>query len=396
MAVSAGGIGSALGSVIAGLSGAGSGAQGQANNDANQANQILQEIGNAPDVSAPLILQKYAQAGILTPAMEQNITAQLPANITTNPAYKQAQMQALTQMQQRANTGFTQADRAQLNQAQLGAEGQTQAQLASIQQNMQQQGLANSGTALASKLAAAQQGANQMSTNADQQAQIAQNAQQQAIGNLGNMASGLQNQDFGQQMAQQQAQQQMQRFNVQNQLGVQQANVNAQNQSQAANLANAQNVSNQNVGAQNSELNNQDQRALQQYGADVNTAKTKAGGYGALAGYNTGVGQNQAQAAQNLGSGLGGLAGTAAGAAFGAADGGKVPDFKHGGPVHAQNSNQKAVLPGDAPENDRIHAVLSEGEIVVPRTLSESKFGKHLLKIIEAHKALKDHINNEG
>ena len=39
----------------------------------------------------------------------------------------------------------------------------------------------------------------------------------------------------------------MQRFNIQNQLGVQQQNTNAANQAQAANLANNQNISNQNT-----------------------------------------------------------------------------------------------------------------------------------------------------
>jgi len=39
--------------------------------------------------------------------------------------------------------------------------------------------------------------------------------------------------------------------------------------------------------------------------------------------------------------------------------------------------------------------MLSPQEIVIPRTIAESKFGKHILKIIEAHKALKEHVNGE-
>src|SRR5580692_11741787 len=122
---------SSAGSVLGGIIGANnsSGAQGNANNDANMANQILQEIGQAPDVSAPLILQKYQQAGVLTPEMQNQIIAQLPQNIQSNPQIQQAQMQALSQMQQRANTGLTQADRAALSQAQTSANMNTQGQL---------------------------------------------------------------------------------------------------------------------------------------------------------------------------------------------------------------------------------------------------------------------------
>src|ERR1700677_2035028 len=107
------GIISGAGSILGGIIGSNNsaGAQGNAINDANQANQILQEIGQAPDVSAPLILQKYQQAGVLTPEMQNQIIAQLPANIQSNPQIQSAQMQALQQMQQRANTGLTQSDR---------------------------------------------------------------------------------------------------------------------------------------------------------------------------------------------------------------------------------------------------------------------------------------------
>ena len=382
---------SSNGSIIRGLSGAGNAAQGQANNDANMANNILQEIGKSPDISAPLILQKYAQAGVLTPQMQSMITAQLPAAITTSPQYQQAQNQALQQMQQRANTGFTQSDRAQSNQAQLGAQNQTKARLASIQQGMQQQGLSDSGSALAQKLAASQGEANQMSTNADQQAEMAQNAQQQALGNLGQFSSQLQGNQFNQAFQQQQANQAMQRFNVQNQLGVQSQNTNAQNQAQAANLANAQNASNQNVSANNQAQQQNKNNAMTQYNSDKNTSEVQAGGYGALAGYNSGVGQNQAQSAVNMGAGIGGVAGSLAGLA--AYTGGHIAndhrlDFKQGGHVPGH-----APVTGDSPANDIVKAVLSPGEIVLPRTLSESKFGKHILKIIEAHNNLKHHIN---
>ena len=79
---------------------AASGDRGQARDASILQNQILQEIQAAPDVSKPLILQKYQQAGLLTPEMQNNIIAQMPQNIQANPQIQQAQMQALQQMQQ--------------------------------------------------------------------------------------------------------------------------------------------------------------------------------------------------------------------------------------------------------------------------------------------------------
>lgn len=411
----AGSIGSGMGGIAGGIIGKdmSAGAAGDANNQAIMANNILQAIKDAPDISKPLILQQYKQAGYLTPEMEANITAQVPAAISTDPRYKTAQMQALSQMQQRANTGLTQGDRAALNQAELQAQGDTKSRLASIQQQMQERGQAGGGAELAAKLAAAQNESNQMASSADRQAEISQNAREQALGQLGQYGSQLQGQDFGQQFQQQQAQNEMNRFNTQNALGVQQRNVGASNQAQAANLANAQNVGNMNVNQNNQEQNNQLNRQMQQAAYNRQNAAMKAGGASNLGAYFGNQAANQAQAGANIGAGIGGImgagmaaagsgkggsgdsgAGDMAGGAEAAEDfmykGGQAHDFKQGGPVPGH-----APVNGDSPANDIVHAVLSPGEIVIPRTLSESKFGKHILKIIDAHNNLKKHVNGD-
>jgi hypothetical protein len=51
--------------------------------------------------------------------------------------------------------------------------------------------------------------------------------------------------------------------------------------------------------------------------------------------------------------------------------GGRI-DFRGGGPVMAQNPKQKAVAKGDSYSNDKIPAVLSEHEIVLPRSVTQS------------------------
>jgi hypothetical protein len=73
------------------------------------------------------------------------------------------------------------------------------------------------------------------------------------------------------------------------------------------------------------------------------------------------------------GSGGGGGGGAAL-MALAAAKGGQiVHDMRGGGKVIAKNSNEKAVKPGNDYANDKIDAKLSEGEIVVPRSVTMSK-----------------------
>ena len=406
---------SAAGGVVGGIivQANSAGAAGNANNQAAISNQILQQIQAAPDISKPLILQQYKQAGILTPEMEQNITAQIPAAIGQDSQAMAAQRQALSQMQQRAQGGLSAGDRAALTQSGLQAQGDVTSRLASIQQQMQQQGLSDSGSKLASELSAAQGGANTEASNANQIAQQAQQAAIQATGQAAGLGSQLESQNFGEGLANQQAQQQMQRFNIQNQLGVQQQNTQTANQAQAQNLANAQNISNQNVSGANQEQANQLQREMQQYGANVGAAQIKAGGAANYGQQQQQLANNQAQAAVNMGTGIGGLvqqAGSAmagmpssgggggssnpystyqssngsinpnqAGAGF-YNQGGQVSNYKDGGHVSG-----KEVVPGDHPANDNVHAMLSAGEIVVPKTIAKSSLGKKLLKLLSDH-----------
>lgn len=411
-------------SLIGGVLGqnASAGDMGQARNQAIIANGILQQIQQAPDISKPLILQQYRQAGILTPQMEQYINAgtSQAANITTDPALKSAQMQALQQLQQRSTQGLTATDRAALNQARLATEGDTQAKIAQIQQQAAMRGQAGGGTELAAALSAAQGGANTESTAADQIAAQAQQAALQSALQSGQLGGQIQAQQFGQQFQQAQAADQMQRFNVQNQIAQQQRNVGAANQAQYSNLANLQQAQNLNTQQANSEAYNQLQRQMQQYGANLNRAQIQAGGAAQLGNAYKNFGQQAAQGVYNTFGGLGQMASgginalnspgpakynTQTGAslynpqtgvsyadeaALGAWNGGKINDYRQGGEVPGQ-----AKMPGDHPSNDTVHAMLSPQEIVVPRSLAESKIGKEILKLVHAHNSVKNKLNEK-
>lgn len=418
---SAGPYGAAIGAGV-GLLGSllgGGDDRGRANDAQNIATQIANEIALAPDISKPLILEKYKQQGILTPQMEQYIAVQQPKAVTTDPRFKTAQMQALQQMQERATGGMTAADRAALHQAQQAAQGDVTSRLASIQQQAAQRGQAGGGAELAAKLLAAQGGANQEAESADRLAQQQQAARETALGQMGQYANQGQQQEFGQQFQQQQAQNELNRFNVGNQIAQQARNVGAKNQAQAGNLALAQGISNANVGQQNQELQNQLQRQMQQHNADVQRAQLRMGAYTDQAAQLGQAGKEQAAGQQNQGVGLGQMAQGLYGAFSGKSgsspdigygpgvtqsmhegtdpdmygrlhyDGGEI-NYRDGGHVYG-----KEVVPGDHPANDTVKARLSPGEIVVPKSLADSKLGKELLKLIHAHNSVKNRLNQE-
>ena len=54
------------------------------------------------------------------------------------------------------------------------------------------------------------------------------------------------------------------------------------------------------------------------------------------------------------------------------AAGGMAHDYRSGGHVKAKHAGEKAVKAGDTYANDKIPAVLSEHEIVIPRSVTMS------------------------
>lgn len=397
----------ATGSVIGGVAGQaqGSGDWTQAQGDTANALAQLEAIGKAPDISAAINLQKYGTAGQLTPAQQQAISAgpSAASNATTNPAFTAAQMNALQSLSQRAQGGLNASDRAAMNEANLSAQGNTQSKIAQIQQQAAAQGTAGAGSTLAAKLAAAQGGANTQAQQDDALATAATNQALQAAAQQGSQATQMQGQAYNQQLAKAQAQDQMSRFNTQNQQQVNAANTQSTNQAQYANLANAQQAANANTSAANNESYNQDQRQMQQYAANLGTAEAKAGAYNNAASALTNYGNTAAQNTYNTwagaGQALGGAASAAGKSSGGSGDensdssfahGGMVHSFKAGGPVPGQ-----AAVPGDSPRNDTVHAMVSPGEIVVPRSLADSKLGRELVKLIKAHNSVKNKLNGQ-
>ena len=81
-------------------------------------------------------------------------------------------------------------------------------------------------------------------------------------------------------------------------------------------------------------------------------------------------------------------------ATLGAAHGGMANDFRAGGKVRADSAKEKAVAKGNNYSNDKIPAVLSEHEIVLPRSVTLSKdpvreSAKFVAKVIAKRKGKK-------
>lgn len=408
---------SAAGGLVGGALGAGD--RAAAREKQIQATSILEEISAAPDAARPLILEKYRQAGILTPDMEAYISAGPSAmeKVTTSGEGINAQKEALKQMLERSKTGMTATDRAALAQAQSQAATEQNAKQQQILQQFAQRGQGGAGAQLAAQLQAAQGGSNQASQNALDIMGRSQQQALQAAAQSGGLGAQLEGQQFGEASQKAQAADQMNRFNVQNQLAAQHSNVGARNQAQAANLANLQNIGNQNVNLANTEAARQRAGEQQNFNNQLNLARTKAGALSGQAQNLQASGDKTAQSWTDIGAGAGGILNKAFGnpsqeekygagtqydpnnnnrvkpgadlSEFNFNQGGQVPqDYTRGGHVGGYEE-----VPGDNPINDTVDAKLSPGEIVIPKSIAQTSLGDKLLNLLNHHHEIKTHLD---
>src|SRR4029077_11782675 len=158
----------------------------------------IQALGAPPDLAQQLILNKFQQAGELTPELQQRVQLGPSAvsQIQTNPQLLQAQTQALQQMQQQSQSGMSPADQAAYQQMKNQLAQQTQGQQQAVLQSYAARGEAGAGNELAQQLLAGQAGANQAQASGNQIAGAASQRALEALSNAGNMASQLQGQQF--------------------------------------------------------------------------------------------------------------------------------------------------------------------------------------------------------
>lgn len=279
----------------------------------------------------------------LTPEIAQNAQAfdAEPSsfdNISTNPAYKNAQLEQLGALRNlAANGGRNAASDANLARIQQAENANARGQRDAILQNANARGVGGSGASLLAQLSSSQnQTNNQSAQDMDIAGQQANTALQAGAG-AANIGSNMQNTEFGQKAAKAQADDAIAKFNAGQRTGISSENAGINNNAQQYNTG------------------------LEQTGYQ-NQYQKQAG----IAGSNmSGVNYNQAQAnmgAQQAGNMTGGAIKTVAaiygGGAAKAASGGKIPG--------------KALVSGDSRLNDIVPVDTSPGEVVVPRSLAKS------------------------
>ena len=154
---------------------------------------------------------------------------------------------------------------------------------------------------------------------------------------------------------------------AQQQLAAQGALANVYGQ-QAGQSIQAGGVANQNLGINQQALSSQNQQVVSAKNA-ANELNQKTAQANADAAAKSGGGLLGGLASAAMGVATGGMS-TLAQSALGAVakyDGGEIPDFRSGGHVPG-----KAKVHGDSAQNDTVPAIVSPGEVVLPRSVTQS------------------------
>jgi len=289
-------------------------------------------------------------------------------DITSDPRYKDNEMEALRQLEDQSKNGYSDRDKADLARIEQNASRANRGRQGAIRQEMENRGLGGSGLDFALRQQAAQDSAEQEAISGLEKNAQVQDRKQSAAASLGSLSSQLQSRDHAQASQKAAAADEIARFNTQNSNQRQSYNNQNQNSANTQNWNRTNQVADQNTDAQadyrRDKLNVEQGGATKQYdyatemynrdqAKKAAKAKKKAGVGSAIGGVVGGV----------AGAYFGGPAGAAAGASVGSSVGGS---FAHGGTVPGKAKHQ-----GDHPENDTVLALLSPEEVVLPRTVAK-------------------------
>lgn len=277
--------------------------------DRDAANQAMQEalneimsIPNGPDLARPIILQKFEQAGILTPQVAQKLEEEvIPlVQLTEDKDTLARQMRGVNALEQLAKTGMGAEDLLALEQASRRAGQDAQARQKDITQNL------SGGAALAAMLSSNQAADDRQSLENMQAAANASQNRRAALGQFVSAASGMRDQDYRTQSANMEAKMLRDQMLMKNAQARRDANLQYANQANIMNLQRQQQVSDQNVGAANTELQRQRAAEQQMYQNLLNRAQARSNALMGKAGQHQQAAANTAQSWSNIGGGVGG------------------------------------------------------------------------------------------
>lgn len=342
-------------------------------------------------------IQKLVQAGVITPQQAKTFL-QDPnalASMNIDQTGTKAQQEAISSLLEAAqNGGLNPAEEAKMGdiiqQMQTAEKGANDAVL----QRAAERGALTGGETIAAQLNNNQNATVNANQNARDLAAESYNNMLAELTSAGSMGQGLQGQQNTQANTVAAATNAINQFNAAQQQAQENFNVGNANQAQAANVENLQNIENQNVANQNAYSQYEAQLPQQVFSDEMQKAGAEAG-----------VGENTAQLdtqqggqLANLIGGIVGAGGQAAGSYYGAQKkykGGEVHEYLDGGEVEADNPHEMAHIAGNSPKNDKIPALLSEGEIVLPRTITRNPEPDRVMDFLRRVRGQKPRIEPE-
>ena len=198
--------------------------------------------------------EQYAQVVRMNPDFENTVTLGQSemGSITTDPRLKQAQMSALSKMQNISDAGGRDAQfLADSNRVQSDINTNLKGNQDAIMQNLATRGMSGGMSEMVNRQMATQGAANrQAQMDMDLNAQAQQRALS-ALMNGGQMAGQMESQSFNQQAQKAQATDAISRFNAANKQQVMGSNTDRANDAQLWNATGAQSTADKNVGGKN-------------------------------------------------------------------------------------------------------------------------------------------------
>lgn len=268
---------------------------------------FLDAVPQPPDRTAEILIEKYRQAGVLTPEMEKKINLDVSrvSQIQEDQGLRQRQMEALDTLSRASKTGIGPEERAAFNQMRQEVQRDAEAKRQQILQNLAARGQAGSGSELIAQLQASQAADDRASMEGDRLAAQASQRALQALTQMGSMSGQVRGQDFDIASTKAGAEDQfdIQRFNEA--VSRQRGNIDRGNEAQRMNLGERQRIGDVNVQAANTEKYRQDQARQDLWNSQFALAQAKAGARSGAAQNMFSAGQQGAQGWANLGAGVG-------------------------------------------------------------------------------------------
>lgn len=334
----------------------------------NQARAAIEAIKTPTAADLQFQIQNLVQAGVFTPeqgkTFMQNPSAFLSEIIPQTGTG--AQETAISDLLSAAKEGGLNPDeQAQLAQVLQTLNTSEKGANDAVVQRQAERGALTGGETLAAQLGNNQ--AADVTANNAGLATAAQgyNAMLQELTSAGQLGSGLQTQENTQANTVAAATDAINKFNTTQQQEEENFNVGNTNTAQAANTQNLQNIEGTNVANANQHAKDMAETNQTAYEDALQKAAAAAG-----------VSENIATNDTTQGGQMAELIGGAVGTGGEVAAAGMAPKVAYGGEIHSYLDGGQvggiAKVPGDSLKNDTVKAMLSPGEIVLPRTIAHN------------------------